>query len=287
MGRPDVSHLLQDIRVIVYDLDGTLYEDTSHFDQYARLLAEELPADRRQAYLREYEAACRGDHRALRIGTWYHAAHDLVLHVHSGRIGRAVRWDGTELTGEEVGEFFPDPVAIDHETVMNVGDLWWIPVALSAHYGGTAPHWNRSFLQVREILAGESFTIRPTPGLRETIQSLQGRVIQVMMTNSPQPDSEAILRKVGLYGLFDRMCFRSNKPAGVRAVLDDLVLSYGVRPEQILSVGDNLANEIQPARQYGARTVFLDAHGIGREGDADLVIDGMVQFLPHLRQLAG
>ncbi|MGB8955149.1 MAG: hypothetical protein WCC10_07240, partial [Tumebacillaceae bacterium] len=58
---------LKRINLIVYDLDGTLYEDTHHFDYYANELKKRLPEDKQAAFQADYEAARRDDH-PLRIG---------------------------------------------------------------------------------------------------------------------------------------------------------------------------------------------------------------------------
>ncbi|MDF0727383.1 hypothetical protein PY093_11865 [Cytobacillus sp. S13-E01] len=42
-------------RVIVFDLDGTLYEDTHHFDYYALRLQEMLPEENRVLFWNDYE----------------------------------------------------------------------------------------------------------------------------------------------------------------------------------------------------------------------------------------
>lgn len=277
--------LFSEARLIVFDLDGTLYDDTHHFDVYARLIQAGLAANVQAAFWHDYEQAKEGAHPALRVGTLYHVAHDLVLHLRAGRVVRALRWDGQELDQAQCRELFPEPVQVDHETVLNVGDLWWVPSAISAHYGGDRQQGYQAFLKVRDIMAGEDFAIRPIPGLRDALLSLKGKVTLVLATNSPQPDSEAILRKVGLEDVLDKAYFRSNKPGGLLPIFNELLETYSLEPTQILSVGDNLVNEILPLRSLGARTVFIDPHGFGESEDADLIVRTMTELLPVLQRL--
>ncbi|MDF2629156.1 MAG: hypothetical protein K0R39_2987 [Symbiobacteriaceae bacterium] len=277
---------LAKIRVIVYDLDGTVYDDNRHFEIYARLIQANLPEERHDAFWQDYEAVLEGRHPALHVGTFYDVPRDLVLETKGGRVRRALHWDGTEIPPVLREQLYPGVVEPDHVNIQNVGDLWWVPSAISAHYGGDAKKGGEAFLKVRDIMADPDFTIRPIPGLAAVVESLKGKVIQVLATNSPQPDSEAILTKVGLLGHFDRHYFRSNKPMGLKLIFQELTERYGVGLENILSVGDNLVNEIAPARAMGCQTVFIDPHRLGESDDADLIVEAMTELMPRLAALA-
>lgn len=273
------------IRVIVYDLDGTIYDDTRHFELYAREIQSHLPPEVRDAFWADYTAAVAGHHPALRIGTFYDVERDLVLEMKAGRVARAVHWDGSELPPLVRQHLYPGVVEPDHLTVLNVGDLWWVPTAISSHYGGQPEKHGQAFLRIREIMSDPGFAIRPIPQLAEVIGALKGKVVQVLATNSPQPDSEAILKKVGLLGLFDRMYFRSNKPAGLKAIFAEIARDYQAEMKQIVSVGDNLVNEIAPARAMGCQTVLIDPHGVAEPDEADLIVPAMSLLLPELQKL--
>ncbi|MFZ5824422.1 MAG: HAD family hydrolase [Bacillota bacterium] len=274
------------IRVIVYDLDGTVYDDTRHFELYAREIQSHLPESVRDQFWADYTAAAHGRHPSLRIGTFYDVARDLVLEIRGGRVARALHWDGSEIPPVVREQLYTGPLEPDHQTLLNVGDLWWVPSAVSYHYGGLPEKHGEAFLRIRKIMSDPDFEVRPIPDLAEVIGSLRGKVVQVLATNSPQPDSEAILKKVGLMGLFDRMYFRSNKPAGLKPMLEEIARDYQVEMRQILSVGDNLVNEITPVRALGCQTVFIDPHGVADPSEADLIVPAMSLFFPELERIA-
>lgn len=273
------------IRVIVYDLDGTVYDDTRHFELYAREIQSHLPVELHDAFWADYTAACEGKHPALRIGTFYDVKHDLVLEMKAGRVVRALHWDGSEAPPLVRQQLYPGVVEPDHQTVLNVGDLWWVPSAVSYHHGGNPEKHTEAFMRIREIMSDPGFAVRPIPQLADVISSLKGKVIQVLATNSPQPDSEAILTKVGLLGLFDRMYFRSNKPAGLKRIFEEICAEYGVEMKNLVSVGDNMVNEIAPARAMGCQTVFIDPHGTAETGEADLIVPAMPLLFPEWEKL--
>lgn len=276
---------LAKVRVIVYDLDGTVYDDNRHFEIYARLIQSHLPAEQQAAFWSDYEAVLAGRHPALHVGTFYDVTHDLVLLTKGGRVRRALHWDGSEIPPVLKEQLYPGVVEPDNAQVVNVGDLWWVPSAISFHHGGKVERHGEAFLKVRDIMADPEFTIRPIPGLAELVESLKGKVVQVLATNSPQPDSEAILSKVGLMGHFDRHYFRSGKPMGLKTIFSELAEQHGVTLENVLSVGDNLVNEITPAKAMGCQTVFIDPHGLGEADDADLLVTSMSELMPLLARL--
>jgi FMN phosphatase YigB (HAD superfamily) len=277
---------LSRVRVILFDLDGTLYDDTHHFDRYADLIGEGLPTEHRETFLAEYQAVTRGEHPALRIGTFYDVKHDLILQVKEGKVERALHWDGSVAPPLLTRQLYPGTVVPDHRTILNVGDLWWVPTAISTHYGGNPEHHEASFLRIREEMMAPSFVINPIEALAETVEGLKGKVLRVLATNSPQADSEAILTKVGLLPHLDRLYFSSRKPAGLVPIIQGILAEYGWAPDQLLSIGDNLTNEIAPAKALGCQTVFLDPHGVGAGTEADLVVPSMRGLLPALQQFA-
>lgn len=279
------NHWLSNIAVLLFDLDGTLYEETSHFDYYAKLLANALSAAKRPAYMADYEAIRDGKH-PLRIGLLYDADRDLILRANRSRVAAAWRWDGTALPEEEIARTYPKPVEIDWLHILNVGDLWWAPPAVGRHWGLTGRDHHPAFLQVRRQMMTPEFILNPVPGLRQALEALRPRYRLVMATNSPEEDSSVILHKIGLDQTFDRAYFMANKPQGIPAIVHRITEDFGVPAPAILSVGDNLFNEIIPCRLLGCRAAFLDVHRtrlLETEPDWDLVTDGIRDLIPLLQ----
>ncbi|HWI64106.1 MAG TPA: hypothetical protein VNT75_19890, partial [Symbiobacteriaceae bacterium] len=81
-----MSFDLTKVRVIVYDLDGTVYDDNRHFEIYARLIQSQLPEAKQAAFWADYSAVVAGEHPALRVGTFFDIPRDLVLETRGGRV---------------------------------------------------------------------------------------------------------------------------------------------------------------------------------------------------------
>lgn len=276
---------LTGVRAIVYDLDGTLYEDTHHFEYYAGLLEQALPPERRAAFRADFAAAAAGRH-ALRIGTIYDVRRDRILTILGDRVQVVQDWSGAPLESSVWERDYRDPVVVDHQQYYNVGDMWWVPAAVAAHHGLPGESGRRAFLATRDWMAGPDFQMVPVPGLREAMAGLRARgVVQALATNSPQPDSDALLTKLGLYDLLDHRHYSANKPAGFRPIVAELCERYGLVPPQVLVVGDNYVNEVAPAVALGCRTAYIDAHGTGQGLPCDLRTRSVRELVPCLERI--
>ncbi|HEU4964800.1 MAG TPA: HAD family hydrolase [Bacilli bacterium] len=271
---------LSNVQLIIYDLDGTLYEDTHHFDYYAGQLKQRLASDMQDKFQADYEAALNDAH-PLRIGRTYDAIRDLILVQIKGDVSEAYRWDGTALSAEEVRELYPDKVTVNLEDMFSVGDMWWVPGCMARHYGLTDAGTTEAFLATREWMMGPEFEMNPIQGLKDGIAASRANgVKQVLVTNSPQQDSEKILDKIGLFESFDLKVFMARKPSGTKGVFERVSQQFGIAYEHILSVGDNWVNEILPANELGCQTIYIDPHGIGAGLESDKTVKSMQEVLP-------
>ncbi|ASS76174.1 hypothetical protein CIG75_15325 [Tumebacillus algifaecis] len=270
---------LSRVQLIVYDLDGTLYEDTHHFDYYANELKKRLPEDVQAKFQAEYEAAQQDQH-PLRIGRTYDANRDLILVQLKGDVKQVFHWDGTELPAEQVKSLYPEPVTVNLEDMFSIGDMWWVPGCMARHYGLNDAGTSEAFLATREFMMGPDFHMNRIPGLVEAIaESRAGGVKQVLVTNSPEVDSTKILEKLGLLDSFDLKVFSARKPSGTKAVFARIHEQFDLPYAQFLSIGDNWVNEILPAFELGCQSVYIDPHGIGKDWECDKRISSMEQAL--------
>ncbi|OQP01175.1 hypothetical protein B1689_05825 [Geobacillus sp. 44C] len=157
----------RNVKAIVFDLDGTLYEETHHFEYYAAQVAKRLRKEDQHRFWEDYRAVLSGRH-PLRIGSVYDAGEDLILLLQNGIVSEAYRWNGEKLGAAEVKTIYPGQVKID----------------------------------------------------------------------------------------LDRL----------------------------FSIGDNLENDILPARRLGCRTIFIDVYRLAKHGDADVIVASMSECVPVLRR---
>jgi len=274
----------KNIKVVVFDLDGTLYRDTKHFDYYANKIKEKLNKDVQEKYIYEYNQAVSGNH-VIKIGSVYDAELDLVLYLDDSTVVSAYNWSNTEIDSSFIEEHYPNPIIIDMDRFMSIGDLWWVPSSIGKHYGLTGEDTYDAFLRTRDYMMTDSYDIDPIEGLADVIKSIKKKVDIVLMTNSPEPDSLVIIEKLGLKGIFPTRIFNAKKPVKTLARFDSICSQFNVKPTDILSIGDNLLNEITPIRKLGGKTIFIDFHGIANKDSADIVVTNLEDSFDMLKTL--
>lgn len=276
---------LAEVKAIVFDLDGTVYEDTHHFKYYAERIMNRLPKEINDTFMSQYENAVKGNH-TLRVGRIYDVEKDFILVHDIGTIKEIYTWDGNSVDNGQINDLYPSAVEIDMFRFISIGDLWWIPGCIGIHYGLNKPIIHSCFLETREYMMGPDFVMSPVKGFMELLQSLNPKLKLVLLTNSPQPDSDTILQKLGIRDLFHKKIFSAKKPSMSTERFKEISTELNIPLNQILSVGDNLINDILPARKLGCKTIYIDTHNIGRKEDADEVvrsIPGVVEILSSLK----
>lgn len=272
-------------KVIVFDLDGTLYEDIHHFNYYAERLKDKLPSQKQEIFWKEYKLAEQGEH-TLRIGRVYDVVKDLVLVQQDGTVKEAYKWDGTPLSTEEIKQLYPQQITIDLESMLSIGDLWWVPACVAFHHGLSGESGHQSFLETRSYMMTPEFDMNKITDFKETLLELKVHGIKlVLLTNSPEPDSEVILTKLDLQTVFDKKIFNGKKPTLTPKRFEEIAHEFNVEYNEILSVGDNWINEILPAQKLGCSTILIDAHHISNNESADIVVETMTQALPFFRKM--
>jgi FMN phosphatase YigB (HAD superfamily) len=270
-------------KVIVFDLDGTLYEDTHHFEYYAKQLQHKLPAEKHESFWKDYQSALDLKH-ALQIGRVYDVEHDLVLVHEHNRVQEVYSWDGSPLTNVNISDLYPDPIVIEQLKMLSIGDLWWLPAAIAKHYGISAKRSKEAFLETRSYMMSSEFVMKPVNGFKEALWSLKEKGFKLaLLTNSLEKDSEAILFKLGLEHLFDKKIFEGQKPTHTVERFNELKEHFQVEYSDIVSIGDNWINEILPAAELGCSTILIDPHEISTKSFANHVVRNTTALIPLLK----
>lgn len=248
---------LDDVGIVIYDLDGTLYEETRHFVYYAELLRDALPPHRRDDFWNELETIWSGRH-PLRIGRVYDAEQDRILSVDERmRVTQAWAWSGESLEEAALEEDYPEPIVCRMEgPKIAVGDGWWIPVVCARRYGLTDTR--EQYLQTKQQLHETPEWLRPIPGVADAIRKARHAVPQVVATNSHLEDAQELLQRLGLADVVSGLYPSCNKPTDAARWFQRICDDYDVPLERALSVGDNYLNEIVPALELGMKGVLID-----------------------------
>lgn len=249
------------INTIIFDLDGTLYEDQRVYDRFAEEIGRSLSPDRREVFLAEWQLA-RAGRCAAQVGLVYDVRSDRLYATDGRRLTHLVGWDGYVTATEEEPDATGDQGG-ERAGRFLMGDCWSLLAALAGHHGVTEAARQEAFAATRAYMSTPECSLVPETCLLPTLRALQaeGKTL-VAMTNAPEATARDVLERLGLAACFTSVVPMANKPLGLTGYLsgvDD--------PEHALSVGDHYVNDIEPALVAGGQALYIDRHdtGLGAE----------------------
>ncbi|MFZ4451171.1 HAD family hydrolase [Salibacterium aidingense] len=245
------------IHIAVFDLDGTLYEDTHHFKYYAGQLVSKLPEDKQPLFWKDYYKMLESSH-PVAVGRVYDVQKDRILEVdpETYKVRKTWNWNGEVVSA---GEDYQDPISFDFDSMIAIGDGWWLPVAAAKHYGIGSTF--ASYQKTKEYMQTEDFQFADDPSRRRSLAALKKQFRLLLLTNSQADDVERLLETLDLQGIFHRIIPNAKKPAQTRTHFASIMEEYEVKAEEIVSIGDNYLNDIVPAENMGMNAVLIDPQG--------------------------
>ncbi|KQL36455.1 hypothetical protein AN960_17805 [Bacillus sp. FJAT-25509] len=265
-----MHNLLMNSKVLVFDLDGTLYDGTEHYDYYAKLLANEISPEKRDSFLSDYKKIKDYDH-ALTIGKIYDSENDLIISLDPITLMpiQVFTWEGQLLSKDELPADYIEKINYELPFIP-VGDGWWIPLVASYHYG--AKDVFHCYDKTKEYMATKEFSIPYIKGLKEALEKVKDSKKLVLLTNSDREDVTRLLKLLNLNELFHLEITDGKKPLETENHFKSIMNKFNVMPNEIVSIGDNFINEISPALKLGMHGVYITNQTTMQVSDSLLVV---------------
>lgn len=259
-----LKQVIKESKVIVFDLDGTLYEGKSHFDYYANLIKLELPIEKQALFAESYNQMLEGNH-PVKFGTVYDAVRDYVITLspETLEVSSVYDWNGNLI--ENGATLYETPFNLNDATRVVVGDGWFLPVAAAVHYGLTEMY--HCYYKTKDYMSSDAFIMEQTKGLKDSLVKLKETKKLVLMTNSEADDVKNILEMLELTNIFDFEIADAKKPEKTIEHLENIKLKYLVENNEVISIGDNFINEVFPAVKLGMNGVCITEHQLNMESD--------------------
>lgn len=250
-------YFIQSCSVLVFDLDGTLYEDTAHFELFAEKLKHLVPNDQREQFQHDFQKVKNGSH-PLAIGKVYDAQEDLIWtwDPFTETLSMPETWKGDLHEESDQPLDFP-ATAFDFDRWIAIGDGWWPPYVLARHYGVPMETCHQAYNETKIDMAKGEGWITQTPGLRDYLLRLKDEKTLILMTNSDAEDVERLLKHLFLQDVFDDKITSAVKPVHTKEHFENILNQYNILAEEVVSIGDNFMNEIAPALQMGMKSIWL------------------------------
>jgi FMN phosphatase YigB (HAD superfamily) len=258
-----MKHIIDEAKLLIFDLDGTLYEDTDHFDYYCRLMQKRVPEQKQEAFWNTYESMKKGTHPVV-IGKVYDIQNDTSVTVDpmTLQVTKVTSFDGQEWPEEKVNQEYAGELVYDFERLIAIGDGWWLPYATAMHYGLKQADTWECYNATKEYMVTDQFHLTKTPGLKKALECLKDEKKLVLLTNSEKADVKRLLNELELDGIFHALYTEGQKPLKTRNMMEAILDEFQVHPHEAVSIGDNFLNEIAPALLLGLKAVYIQPNRI-------------------------
>ena len=229
----------QEIDTIIFDLDGTIYQNTEFHRDYLHFLVEGTAREGWVDSLIAFADAVFVGERLV-MNAFYDASR-IEASTPAAYFAALERALLPELTYEE---------ALARADCLYTGDAWAV-VTLMGQTLGLLDNGRGDavYRRTRDKMSADGMTgcLR----LRRAIQGLEGRCETILLSNSYESTAMEFLQQLGFEHTFQKFVFSANKPAGMVQALCAQDAALLDRPERVLSVGDHAFNDLLPLRRLG------------------------------------
>ncbi len=238
--------MIQNIKTVVFDLDGTIYQNLEFYKDYLHFLTQDTKYSDWEGELVQFTRRVF-DGEILEMNRFYRVA------------PLAPRTAGELFTklGEQLCETLAYSQALERQDIIYLGDAWalvtFIGKSLGLLEGGRADSvYRRTRTQMeRDRMSGNE-------RLKQAISKLCERRRVLLMSNSYEQTAQEFLHQLGYDGLFPHLFCSANKPHGMIARLEEFDPNLFRAPETVLAIGDHAYNDLMPIAQCGGRTAWMN-----------------------------
>lgn len=255
-----------DLQFILFDLDGTVYQDPYVHRYYIPLLVENTE------FLPWTAALCQFCDKVL--------------------AGEALEFNAFYLPGTDHArspeEFFRNLQEMQRPGAepgtINLGDAWALVDLIGSSLGLNANgRGEELYLKTRAKMLAKAQPAHPR--FREVLEQLGQKYITILMSNSGQEVAEEYLRIIGLEGAFGRSVFSARKPHGLLDALNAVDERALRAPDKLLSIGDFYYNDLALPSGLGAKTIWMNPFPGVKPAPCDLELRTVQDLRIFLEQL--
>lgn len=260
---------MDNIKTVVFDLDGTLYQnDTFHRDYIHFLLEGSGRQDWEEPLVAYIDGVYAG--RNLIMNTCYSSD---VIEADTPEVffARLEQQRLEELPQQQGGSIY-------------LGDGWAVVSLIGKTLGLLDKERSDCiYRKTRDKMSADG--VKDNQRLRDAIEQLNEKFTTVLLTNSYRETTEDFLHQLGMEGLFEKMVCSAHKPWGMVESLKAYCPELETEPESFLSIGDNAFNDLLPLQKLGCRTIWINPFGTIREIPCDYTVQTLDELAECLETL--
>ena len=265
----------KNVKTVIFDLDGTVYQNTTFHRDYLHFLVEDT------AWV-----------------NWEAALIEFVDSVFAGkRLVMNRFYQTVQVKPETPDEFFAmleeslcPPLsyeeALNSRDIIYLGDAWAVVTLIGETLGLLAGE-RRDLIYRRARRRMEEEGMGGSIVLKTAISDLSKRCNVILMSNSYEETAQEFLRQLGYNDLFPLICSSANKPFDMIRKLEQIDPAIFEQPETVISIGDHAYNDLMPIQQKGGRTVWLNPFPNIERPVCDVEVETLDELAGYLTTLTG
>ncbi|MGK7376883.1 HAD family hydrolase [Planococcus sp. 1R117A] len=264
---------LKDINVLIFDMDGTLYQDYTFMGRYiAKMMNGNFPeAEIEETVALAYDILEGNKH--FKLGFMYDPE-KLVFYRQQDLLPvTSYDWDGLELEIAENGD----------SALSYIGDPWGIAQLIAVWKNIPAESVKKAFDDVRSEMLTEAYCIIKRTDLFDEIKKLENKRV-ILMTNSPVPTAQEFVDFLEINEVFDEFYFDGKKPNGIKELVAKLE-AEGYKPHEILSIGDHPWNDLYPVHKIGGHTCLISEYKHDDATEWSVSVESIDELVDLVRML--
>lgn len=235
----------KEIKVMIFDLDGTLYQDYTFLKRYLmKMFATTHTVAEIEQIVQESYDLLTGE-KEVKLGFFYDEHLNFLAHRH------------LQITSayNKKQELIDNYQKYDELTY--IGDPWSIATYMAKREALDMNVVSRAFNEVRSEMLTIENKINANDTLVECLQQMD--CYKILMTNTALPSGEEFVSHLGLSNCFDEIHYDGQKPNGMHDLLKTLI-KKGYHPEQMISIGDHPYNDLHPLHALGGFTCLISQY---------------------------
>lgn len=172
----------------------------------------------------------------------------------------------------------------------NFGDLLNIKMQIELQYLAQTGNFPPAMIEEKasEIAAYCYGVAKDNVAKSKTVLEALAKKYPLVLVSNFYGNIETVLEDFGILGCFKKVV--ESAKVGVRKPDSEIfelgVKALGLKPEEVLVVGDSIKNDINPARKIGCQTLLLEGKGwddtpLKHEGESIKKLDEILSFLEN------
>jgi FMN phosphatase YigB (HAD superfamily) len=267
------------VKTIVFDLDGTLYQHMSYHSWYIEALLQRCDNKDFKPHANEIIGVVDeiiSGNSPIKMNEYYNQC---TIGKENFKITsiREVLATGSRGTGEQLYD-----ESRVNEDIIFLGDAWWVVRYVAIKIGMEAKYNNQQFFETQQkicegLSASKQFV--------DILKKISKQYEIALLTGSLEKTARTFIKKLGVRDIFGKnVVYDCKKAHNLWEGLEGLYPGISERPETVLSIGDNIYKDLEPIRNAGGKVLWINPYAASTSEYSYEEITGTRELVDYLRQ---